>query len=89
MDNAPYFEGPLSVNAVFYMKMPKNKSKQKDMNGHLSKQKPDVDNLLKFLLDISNNLLWKDDCEVSICQGTKIFDINPRTEFTVTEINDI
>jgi Holliday junction resolvase RusA-like endonuclease len=86
MNDDPLFEGPLSVEAIFYMKMPKTPSKQKDLNGTLCKHRPDVDNLLKFLLDISNKLLWKDDAEVSICKGTKIYDHNPRTEFVVTEV---
>jgi Holliday junction resolvase RusA-like endonuclease len=87
MDNAPLFEGPLEIEATFFMKMPKNASKQKTMNGQLHKQRPDVDNLLKFLLDISNKILYRDDCEVSICKGVKIFDMNPRTEFTIKEKN--
>ncbi len=36
-------------------------------------EKPDVDNLIKFVLDCGNGLLWKDDCRVTSINSRKMW----------------
>lgn len=47
---------------------------------------PDIDNLMKFVLDAAKDILYDDDRIVCILQGTKLYDLNPRVELTVTEL---
>lgn len=57
------------VELVFYISMPKSLSKKKraETLGKCHTQKPDLDNLIKNVLDRANGLLWNDDdcvCEI-------------------------
>lgn len=78
--NLPLYENvPLSVTITFFMKMPKGSKR----DGQYHYFKPDTDNLEKFLFDACNKIIWKDDCQISEVYKRKIYDKNPRTEFTV------
>ncbi len=57
------------AHVTFYMPMPKSWSKKKkqDMNGQAHQQKPDVDNLLKSVLDS----IYEDDAGVWDIRVTK------------------
>ena len=62
--------GPLMVTMVFLFKRPKshygtgrNAEKIKPSAPPFHTQRPDVDNLVKFGLDVLNNV-WDDDCKV-------------------------
>lgn len=48
--------------------------------------KPDIDNLLKFLLDCANKVLWNDDAQVTSLTAVKRFSKNA---CTIIEINEI
>ena len=50
--------------------------------------KPDVDNLLKFVLDSGNKILWKDDCLVHQVQMKKIYGLSPETVIIMEETNE-
>ena len=82
--NQPYFTGPLAIVATFYLPIPKGQSKK--LNGKYHIYKPDIDNLEKFLLDSAQSIIFGDDCIVSVISATKQYDSNPRTVFTVTEL---
>jgi Holliday junction resolvase RusA-like endonuclease len=81
----PLFKGPLRMIAVFYMPIPESQ-KKKIKKGAQHFRKPDLDNLLKFICDLGNGLIWKDDALVAEAQCKKIYDPNPRTEFTIMEL---
>ena len=88
-DNTPPFINvPLCIDITFFMGTPKN---QKLINKYM-KQKyhiftPDLDNMIKLICDVSNDLLYKDDCLVAKIIAQKVYtEQNPRTEFTLTEI---
>lgn len=36
-------------------------------------QRPDIDNLLKAVLDVMNGILWEDDCQIDSLTATKKF----------------
>lgn len=43
-------------------------------------QKPDLDNLLKYILDCGNKILWHDDAEIYKIVTEKFWSKTPRTE---------
>lgn len=73
----------ITLRCMFYMPIPKSTSKKKraEMLYHL--KKPDLDNLVKFVKDCLNGVLWRDDSQVSELFAGKIYSDNPRTEIWV------
>ena len=49
------------------------------------KIKPDIDNLLKFVMDVGNGVLWKDDSQIYKVDMEKIYSVNGYTKITVVE----
>ena len=82
----PFFEGPLYVDIVFYMPIPKNISlnKKQKISGSYHLVRSDIDNLTKYIFDVAQSVLFKNDCSISKITAQKIYDENPRTEFTIT-----
>lgn len=90
------FEKPLHLDAVFYFKKPlanmnrqtsrlkPNKQYKEDGTAYASK--PDLDNLAKFLLDVCNGILFRDDCLVASMTIKKVYGDISRTEFELWEI---
>lgn len=76
----PLFNGPIDIELYFYFKPPKTK---KPTTHHV---KPDVDNLVKFILDTIKDVLISDDKIICSIHAHKLYDQNPRTEFTITEV---
>jgi len=72
---------PLSVQLIFGMRIPKswNQAKQKKAKDgkirHVST--PDVDNLVKFILDCCNGIIWDDDSHVWSLDAKKIYSESP------------
>jgi Holliday junction resolvase RusA-like endonuclease len=82
-EEQPYFTGPLELKIMFYLPIPKVRWKNPP---HHHIFKPDLDNLVKFVCDICNEILYHDDCIVSRIEAQKVYDRNPRTEFTIVPI---
>ena len=79
---------PLDLTMWFYMKRPKshygtgrNCDVLKKNHPTMHTKKPDIDNLIKFVLDAGNGLLWKDDSVVVNITAYKRYsnNKNPRT----------
>lgn len=85
------FEGVLRLDIIFFMPIPSRLSrKQKETikpYGHHTK-KPDIDNLLKFVLDVGNGILYHDDAIFSEIHAKKMYSLCPRTEFTITRLGE-
>ena len=79
------YSGPLHLYATFYMQPPKRNSQR--LIGKFHYYRPDIDNLLKMLCDLCNDILFDDDCCISQCTCAKIYDLNPRTEFYFKELH--
>jgi Holliday junction resolvase RusA-like endonuclease len=79
-------EGPLSVHILFCLPIPKSASKVKTstMNNSPHTHKPDIDNLIKFVLDVLNGIAFDDDRQVSEIIAHKMWSNTPRTEITIT-----
>lgn len=88
-DNQPLYEGPLHLDVSFFFPIPNSKWMKK--NAFIGKpftQKPDLDNLLKWICDISNGILFKDDVQIVSISAKKLYgaDQDGRTEFELREI---
>lgn len=83
--NDPLLEGPLHFDVTFFMQTPQSQSKLKQ-SALLNKPhvfKPDLSNLLKFCEDLCSGIIFNDDCIISSITCKKVYDANPRTEFTL------
>ena len=85
------FEGPISIDLNFFMKRPKSHFRT-GKNSHLLKksapiycsQKPDLDNLAKFVLDAMNGSFYTDDAQIIKMTCCKVFDDkNGYSEITI------
>jgi len=74
-------EGPISIIIRFYKERPKSKSKREI---HWT-SKPDLDNLVKLVLDALNKIFFKDDSQVVDITASKEYDSIPRTEVEIIE----
>ena len=83
----PLYKGPIHFDATLYFKIPKTRKDLKEGDFHF--YKPDVDNVIKFLLDVCNfDILFHDDCTVSIITCKKVYSHDPRVEFTIEELDN-
>ena len=91
------FAGDIYLKVIFYFKRPKKhfrsgkyshllKDAYKDMVYHSFK--PDLDNLLKLLLDTIGGAdrMIVDDAQICMLQAEKMYSTNPRTEVVIQEI---
>lgn len=82
--------GPLSITATFYkIRPPKRKNKDAVENHQLDVMKPDLDNYLKFYLDILNKIVYTDDAQVCEILCKKIYSDKPRVELYITQMESI
>lgn len=86
----PPLDCAFSMEAVFYLPIPKNASKtQKNAKlwglvQHI--QKPDASNMLKFYEDAANEIFFDDDKQLSFVSAKKKWSEYPRTELTIMKI---
>lgn len=84
---------PLRLSAQFVFARPKRLTRKKDPEGWLPMpDKPDIDNLLKALLDGLNEVVWVDDRQVfQVTDSSKWYGARgeaPRTIVMVTRLSD-
>ncbi len=81
-----------SISMDFVAKMPMAPSwtekKKKDLAGKECTAKPDLDNLLKFYMDVMNEIAYLDDRLISEIHAKKIYSDNSGIEITLREKND-
>ena len=79
-----------SVDVVAYLPIPKSATKAQiaGMAGKtiLPSRKPDVDNILKAVLDALNGVTYKDDARVHRTSCVKFYSAEPRVEITIREV---
>lgn len=78
------FDKPISLDVTFLLPPPKSLSVKNIPLYH--KGVPDIDNLVKFLLDACVGVIMKDDRIVCSLFAKKMYDKRPRTIFTITEL---
>jgi len=83
-DDKP-FDSAVRMDVTFYMPIPASR-KKKEKSIYHSKM-PDLDNLLKFLLDTAvKSGIMSDDRIVCCIDARKVYDRKPRVEFKIVEI---
>ena len=88
-----YTEQPVSVMMDFKILRPKSHYRTGKYSNMLKSdapmfhtKKPDIDNLLKFIMDCCSGIVYKDDCQVDRCSASKVYcekGEEPRTEINI------
>ena len=82
-------ENRVSVKIIAYFKMPKTTSKKdKDLilDGKLSPtKKPDIDNIVKIILDALNKMAFKDDNQITKLEVEKVYSEEEKIYIKVEE----
>jgi Holliday junction resolvase RusA-like endonuclease len=69
----PPLDGPMILSVLFVLPRPKSKTTKRGPNVRYPHTgKPDLDNLLKSLMDGLSGLAWLDDKQVSVFHATKV-----------------
>lgn len=83
-----YLEGQINASIVAYYSIPKSTSKKKMalmLNGELRPtKKPDLDNIVKGVLDSLNGIAYKDDSQVVKVVTEKFYAEQPRVELQLS-----
>lgn len=79
--DADYFH----VELIFYMQCRKDERSKTRVGWRLDEyiQVPDIDNLIKYIFDCANTVLWQDDSMVTKVTAIKKYSDNPRTILTI------
>jgi Holliday junction resolvase RusA-like endonuclease len=74
---------PLLIDMLFGLPIPKGTSRVRTnlmlQNEMVPMKKPDLDNLIKFILDCLNEILFDDDSQIIEIKARKCYMDNPRT----------
>lgn len=83
---------PLALDLIFFMPIPKSSSgikKRQMANGIIAHtKKPDLDNLIKFILDCLNKLAFDDDSQIVEIRAKKIYSTKPGTTVRLIPLAD-
>lgn len=81
---------PLQIRLEFYLPIPKSfRKKQRELalDGILlPAKKPDIDNLVKAILDGLNGLAYRDDRQIVHLETCKVYGSTPLTRITLREV---
>ena len=84
-------KGPLRIEIVFYMYIPKNTSQvrieKKLVDERLPTKMPDWDNMAKSITDAINGIAYEDDSQIVEAHIYKKFSKDPRAEVKITQID--
>lgn len=75
----------IALKVVFYMKTPTSYSKvrKERLENTPHTKRPDIDNLIKNVLDRGNGILWNDDNMVYEISAKKLYSVKPRIELEI------
>jgi Holliday junction resolvase RusA-like endonuclease len=80
-------DGPVSVVVVAHYRIPASATRARRAAmlalDEMPTKKPDIDNVVKNVLDALNGLAWKDDAQVVRLSVSKVWSDDPRTEIDV------
>lgn len=82
------FDRPLMVSLLIFLPIPKSESRKKRAlmaNGEiLPTKKPDVDNVMKSVLDALNGLAYRDDSLICVASASKKYAESPKVLVEIT-----
>lgn len=76
-------DGPLHITLTFVFVCPPTRAPKKEF---FHTVKPDLDNCIKWILDVGNAILWHDDKQVASITARKIYGIKAETIVEVGQI---
>lgn len=83
------FDTPMQLQVSCYYQIPKSwpkRLKQEALDGDVfPKVKPDLDNVVKAILDAMNGIVYQDDAQVINLVATKRYATDPRVEVYIFE----
>lgn len=82
---------PITLDISYYVEIPESWSKKK-REEHMGKpcvKRPDLDNYIKWSLDVMNGMIFQDDSQVYDIRAFKIYSDNPRTEIIIKHGSDV
>lgn len=85
-NNQPPLIGPLRLHVTFFMPITKEMAKSKNIF-YYHQVRPDLDNCIKWICDVANTILYHDDAQICSITAHKVYDKDPRTEFTLRELH--
>jgi len=79
-------EGPLSMNCTFTIEIPKSfsKKKKRELLGTPHIKRPDLDNFIKFYLDLLNGIAYVDDAQICKITASKFYGECPTTSIWIS-----
>lgn len=69
-DFTPINEGPIKCEILFFYRRPKTSPD----HAFYRAKKPDIDNLVKAVMDAINGVLFTDDAQISMLSAAKLYD---------------
>lgn len=77
--------GPITLDITFFMQIPESYSEKRKnaLVGTLHSKRPDLSNLIKYVEDVAQGILFFDDSCITNIIATKIYDRTARTEFMI------
>jgi len=87
---AERIEGAVNMNIIYAFRRPKSLSKKErnEIDGGKTvpkTTKPDIDNLVKAILDALNGIVWQDDAQVTQINIQKIWSAKDQIEIEIWE----
>lgn len=76
------FTGPLAVKMHFVYDVPKTHKGE----GLAHTSKPDLDNLIKWVGDVGNGILWYDDSQITELVASKGYGKHPKTVIEIKQL---
>src|SRR5690606_37871987 len=83
-------EGPIKVSIEFYFPMLKSSGKNNQAANVLTYNvtKPDIDNILKTVMEAANTHIWKDDTQIVEVHSFKKYEETARVIMKITELEE-
>ena len=89
-------KGDISLKVTFGMPFVKKHYRTGKYSGELKPNpplaytnKPDIDNMLKFVMDAGNNVIWYDDSQIWKVEMEKIYTEHPSTWIKIEETKEM
>lgn len=81
------FEGPIELDIIINVTVPKSWPQKKRDAAHFVTQKPDIDNSAKLIADALNGIVWIDDKQISDLKVRRRYHQKDGAEILVTELD--
>ena len=86
-------EGAVEISIGIYLTIPKSKSKKKQeemaMDTIKALKNPDVDNVLKIVMDALEGLAYRNDNQVVTAHPTKRWSNTPRIDIKIQDVENV